>query len=88
MAQRGEGGVKAQLRDPSWADCEDALADPELAFEVSPNVNGGGLSLWPGDLPHVIQACGDPVTVPTATLRKLGADFRLLDKIDAAHHAR
>lgn len=80
-------GVKAQLRDPSWADCQDALSDSDLAFEVSPDVKAGGLAIWPGDLPHVIQACGDAVTVPTATLRQLGADPRFLDELDAARRA-
>ncbi|HEY1427606.1 MAG TPA: hypothetical protein VGF50_13115 [Caulobacteraceae bacterium] len=82
--------VKAERAgDASWAtDCADALADPDLAFEVSPDTKADGLVIWPGDLPHVIQACGDPVTAPTATLRKLGADARFLDEVDAAHRAR
>ena len=82
--------VKAQrARETDWASsCEEALADPDLAFIVSPDVKAAGLAIWPGDLPHVIQACGDPVTVPTATLRKLGADPRFLDELDVAHRAR
>jgi hypothetical protein len=67
------------------AECGDVLDDPGLAFELWPDAKAGGLVLAPGSLPHVVQACGAPVAIPTATLRPLGADAHFLDAIDAAH---
>ncbi len=37
------------------------------------------------DMNHANQGCAEPVTISTATLRKMGADKRLMDAIDAAH---
>ncbi|HVA14635.1 MAG TPA: hypothetical protein VNF99_15415 [Stellaceae bacterium] len=66
-------------------DCKDALTDPQLKLTLWPDAKGGGLGVEPGDLIHAEAACGDDVTVPTATFRPLGVDKGLLDAIDAAH---
>ena len=39
------------------------------------------------DLPHVEQACSEPVTIPAATLRREGASPRLLAALAEAHAA-
>lgn len=70
---------------PIDPDCQGALTDPGLKLNLWPDPKDGGLGVEPGDLPHVVQACADPITIPTATLRPLGVDAALLDAIDAAH---
>jgi hypothetical protein len=70
---------------PIDPDCQDVLNDPELKLNLWPDPKGGGLGVEPGDLAHVVQACADPMVIPTATLRPLGVDAALLDAIDAAH---
>ena len=80
----------AGYRNPD-AECRQAMKD--AAAETPPamlawlNAKAGGLAVK-FDVAHVIQACADPVTIPSATLRQLGASPRLVDAIDAAHGAR
>jgi hypothetical protein len=66
------------------ADCLDSIAD--LPFILWPDAKSDGLVLAPSGLPHVVSACGESVTIPTATLKTLGVDARLTEAIDAAHH--
>ncbi len=70
------------------AECRDALknaaAEAPPAMMVWLDAKAGGLVIQ-FDVAHVIQACADPVVIPAATLRKLGAAPRLVDAIDAAH---
>lgn len=75
LAQAGEGsgdcaGVVA---------AETADQPARLAFLAYPEP--GGLTLIPNALPHAAQTCADPVTLPAALLRDLGADPRLLQDI-------
>jgi hypothetical protein len=71
--------------NPIDPDCQDVLTDPKLQLNLWPDPKGGGLGVEPGNLPHVVQACADPIVIPTATLRPLGVSTDLLDAIDAAH---
>jgi hypothetical protein len=68
-------------------DCAQALQDSELQFMLWPDAAHDGVTMAPADLPHVIVACGDDVTIPLATLRTLGADPALLAAIEAGHQA-
>ena len=68
-------------------DCAQALQDGALTFMLWPDATHDGVTMAPADLPHVIAACGDAVTIPQATLRTLGADPALLAAIEAAHRA-
>lgn len=70
--------------NPIDPDCRDVLNDPELKLNLWPDPKGGGLGVEPGDLAHAVQACADPIVIPTTTLRPLGVDAALLDAIDAA----
>jgi hypothetical protein len=63
---------------------KDAGADDPPAMMVWPDAKGGGLTIY-FDLPHVVQACGEEVTIPLATLRAEGAQPVLTDAIAAAH---
>jgi hypothetical protein len=75
----------AAAKNPIDPDCKDTLNDPELKLSLWPDPKGGGLAIEPGDLIHAVQACGDSVVIPTATLRPLGVNTGLLDAIDSAH---
>ena len=72
------------MSDPQCADVLTHWPDG-LAFMLWPDAAGDGIALMPGNLPHVVKACGDIVTVGTERLRQLGVDARLLDAIDEAH---
>jgi hypothetical protein len=69
-------------------DCAEVLADPDLTFQLWPDAKAGGVALEPASLPHVVKACAATAVIPTASLRKLGADKGLLDAVDAAHAGR
>lgn len=66
---------------------KDAAAENPPAMMVWLDAKAGGLAVQ-FDVAHVLQACADPVTIPSSTLRELGASARLLDAIAAAHGAR
>jgi hypothetical protein len=65
--------------------CQQVIADTPLSFLLWPDAKADGLVLQPSNLPHVIAACGVAVTVPIATLRKLGLRADMLDAIESAH---
>lgn len=67
-------------------DCADAL-DAAEHFMLWPDAKAGGLVLHQEDLPHAVQACGGPVTIPADKLNGFGASPRLIDAIAAAHRA-
>ena len=50
------------------------------------DARAGGLAVQ-FDLAHVVQACADPVVIPTATLRREGAQPILIKALEAAHQA-
>ncbi|HEY1795410.1 MAG TPA: hypothetical protein VGG57_04770 [Stellaceae bacterium] len=69
-------------------DCNDVRSDPSgsgTRLMIWPNAKDGGIDLFAAEFPHVVKACAGPATLPTAELRKLGADAALLDAIDEAH---
>ncbi len=63
-----------------------AASESPPAMMVWLDAKAGGLAIQ-FDVAHVIAACADPVVIPAATLRKLGASPALVDAIDAAHAA-
>lgn len=69
------------------ADCRNVLTTWQggLGFLLWPDAAADGIALAANNLPHVVKACGPPVTIGTAQLRGLGVDAALLDAIDAAH---
>lgn len=80
--------VRAAARQESPDDgCAQVLADPGngLSFILWPDAEEDGLAVLPFGLPHAVAACGPDIVIPTAALRKLGANPRLLDAIDTAH---
>lgn len=79
--------ARAAAKGGDLGDCGTVLSDDGLQFMLWPDAAADGLALEPSSLPHVVKACADTQTIPTAVLRKQGVDARLLDAIDAAHAA-
>lgn len=78
-----------QPRQEDDKECADAISmsgDEIPPFVAWLDAGTGGVGLLP-DLPHVIQACADPVVIPVATLRAQGAPAEALAAIQAAHEA-
>ncbi|GGO29252.1 hypothetical protein GCM10008949_22710 [Deinococcus humi] len=53
--------------DPA-SECDDTLREMDSSFAVS--LSGGGLTLTPTALPHVVSACAESVVVPYGQLRR------------------
>ena len=53
-------------------ECRDEIAWPPVYFRVWPDAAEHGLVLMPFSLPHSMQACADPVTIPLEVLRAEG----------------
>jgi len=73
---------------PGDDECNKIRRDPEgldSRLSVWPDARKGGIDLAATEFPHVVRACGLPVTIPMAELRKLGFEATLLDAIDEAH---
>lgn len=69
-------------------ECTEAMegmggADREPTFTPWLDAKGGGLGINV-DVPHVIQACADSITIPLATLRAEGVGDAMLKAIEAA----
>jgi hypothetical protein len=69
------------------ASCADALGD-SLTFFVWPDAARDGVVIFPSSLAHAVKACGPEVLIPAASLRKMGADRKFVDAIEAAHAAK
>ncbi len=50
-----------------------------------PDAAAGGLVVQPADFPHVVKACGPPITMAVPELRKLGVAPGFTEAIEAAH---
>jgi hypothetical protein len=73
---------------PGDDECNKARKDStglDSTLLMWPNAKDDGITLAATQFPHVVKACGQPATVSTAELRKLGVDAALLDAIDEAH---
>ena len=64
-------------------DCAEALADPQLTFQLWPAAKEGGLAVEPASLPHATAACAEIVTVTPARLREWGAAPALVEDLEA-----
>ncbi len=69
--------------DECKGDIADSAGDGPLPLSAWLDAKQGGLMLQP-DLPHVIQACGDPVLLPAALLQQEGVSPDLLHALAAA----
>lgn len=85
--RRGAAAAKAEGDD---AACREAVADTSSggppAMMAWLDARAGGLAVQ-FDLAHVVQACADAVVIPTATLRREGAQPILIQALEAAHEA-
>lgn len=70
---------------PDAEDCRDVVTDDDVAFQAWPVASDDAVVLQPASLPHAVKACAIMAALPTAMLRRMGANPALLDDIDAAH---
>ncbi|MGH1574475.1 hypothetical protein ACRAWG_32300 [Methylobacterium sp. P31] len=97
LASRRLHALYLQLYRPKTGDpradgddeaCREAVADTSSggppAMMAWLDAEAGGLAVQ-FDLAHVVQACADAVVIPTATLRREGAQPVLIDALEAAH---
>lgn len=72
---------------PDDKECREAVttanADGPPAMMAWLDAKDGGLAVQ-FDLPHVVQACADPVVIPVATLKAEGANAALTAALEAA----
>lgn len=67
--------------------CPETLQQLAGPFMLWPDARQGGIAVQPSRLAHAAAACGVPVTISAAALRRLGVDAALLDAVEAAHRA-
>lgn len=69
-------------------DCRDVFDDgDDMSFLLWPDAKHGALILQPSNLPHVMQACGDPADANDDDMRALGVPDAMRSAIKAAHEA-
>ncbi|MDB5469986.1 MAG: hypothetical protein JWR84_1546 [Caulobacter sp.] len=79
-----KAAAKAQRAD---RDCDEVYdAADSLVLWIDAKAQGVALAM--ASVPHVVQACDDPVIMKTDELRKRGAKPALTDAIDAAKRAK
>lgn len=67
--------------------CPETLQELAGPFMLWPDARQGGIAVQPSRLAHASAACGVPVTIGIAALRRLGVRPALLDAITTAHRA-
>ncbi|MFZ0273103.1 MAG: hypothetical protein WB524_15390 [Acidobacteriaceae bacterium] len=89
-----DGTASSQLIMPSLSsvvvsradgECKQALEEENLSFLVWPDAKSGVLMVNPTGLPHVVQACEEPLGLTIDQARKLGFSDALLDSVAQAH---
>ena len=66
------------------AECKDAFLDPQ-GFLLWPDAKHETLVAQPFDLPHVVRACANEISLTLDQARKMGFDETLLGAIQQAH---
>lgn len=89
MRDRYRAGYRTGSDSTDDAECRHDLGGDAISgFLLYPDANAGGLALLPNGLVHIVDAiCNQPVVIPAAELRALGAAPALVGAIQAAHAA-
>ena len=69
-------------------ECAAVLKDPAglgTRLMLWPDAEADGLIVQQADFPHVVTACGPPITIALPELRKLGVAPAFIEAIDEAH---
>jgi hypothetical protein len=65
-------------------DCADVMSQTEgEELLVWPDAKSKGLAVTMPGLPHVVQACGGPITIPLSDLQAMNVDAALIEAIEA-----
>jgi hypothetical protein len=76
--------MKWDSTQDGFSDCKDAFEDPQ-SFIIWPEAKSGTLLVEPFDLPHVVQACANDMTLTLDQAKSLGFSQSFLDTVAAAH---
>jgi hypothetical protein len=76
--------MKWDATQDGFSECKDAFFDPQ-AFTIWPDAKSGTLIVEPADLPHVVQACANDMTLTVKEAKSLGFSAELLAAVAAAH---
>jgi len=66
-------------------ECKQALEEESLSFLVWPDAKAGRLMVKATGLPHVVEACEEPIGLTIGEARKLGFSEALLNSLENAH---
>ena len=79
-----EKGASAEQSDK---ECAEVRADPSWGTDLTlwPDAEADGLVLMQTSFPHVVKACGPPITITAPELRQLGIDTAFIEALDEAH---
>ncbi len=79
--------VDQSTKEGVGADCQEAFAQQEMNFEFWPDAKAKGLAMRAANLLHWAEGpCSGPVTIPVATLKRLGLDAPLIEDIEAGRY--
>ena len=79
--------VDQSTKEGVGADCQEAFGQQEMNFEFWPDAKAKGLAMRAANLLHWAEGpCSGPVTIPVATLKRLGFDNLLIEDIETGRH--
>jgi len=76
--------MKWDATQDGFSDCKDAFEDPQ-SFMIWPEAKSGTLVVEPFDLPHVVQACANDMTLTVDQAKALGFNVDFLNALTMAH---
>jgi hypothetical protein len=79
--------VDQSTKEGVGADCQEAFGQQEMNFEFWPDAKAKGLAMRAANLLHWAEGpCSGPVTIPVATLKRLGFDNLLIEDIETGRY--
>jgi hypothetical protein len=79
--------VEESEKEGVGADCKAAFAEQDVNFEFWPDAKAKGLEMRAANLLHWAEGpCSGPVTIPAATLKRLGFDALLIEDIETGRY--
>jgi len=79
--------VEQSTKEGVGADCQEAFGEQQMNFAFWPDAKAKGLAMRAANLLHWAEGpCSGPVTIPVATLKRLGFDNQLVADIEAGRH--
>ena len=80
-------GLAALAANRAEGECKQILSQEILSFGIWPDARSGLLMARPTGLPHVVQACEEPIGLQIDEARGLGFTDEILGALEQAHQA-